>query len=73
MTRCPSCGGPQPIELSMKAKNGQTLTMVSCPRCEARTWYSQGEPVRRDEALQIANGDPDFEMRSAGRRSPVRR
>ena len=70
MNRCPTCGSAQPLEMSMRAKNGETLTMRSCMRCETRSWYADGEPVERAQVLRLANGSPDFVMQSSERRSP---
>ncbi|MBK5306137.1 MAG: hypothetical protein JJD92_05565 [Frankiaceae bacterium] len=58
--RCPECGQPNPIELEMKVKGGQALTMLSCGRCEARSWLSDGEPVSKSDVLKLTAGDPDF-------------
>ena len=57
---CASCGKPGPVELEMKVKSGQTLTMLSCSTCETRTWLADGEPVPVADILKITAGDPDF-------------
>jgi hypothetical protein len=44
----------------MKAKNNQVLTMLSCPRCETRSWYADGAPVTMGEVLRITANDPEF-------------
>ena len=57
----------------MRGKDGHTLTMVSCPRCETRSWYADGEPIERDDVLKLSAGDPAFVMTSSpGRGSPKR-
>lgn len=57
---CATCGQPRPLELQMTVKSGQVLTMVSCSRCETRTWFADGEPVSMDEVLKITSGNPDL-------------
>ena len=57
---CIACGHRGPVELQMTAKNKQVLTMVSCPKCETRTWYADGTPVTKDEVLKITANDPEF-------------
>ena len=57
---CLVCGQGRPIELQMQAKNGQVLTMLSCPRCETRSWYADGTPVTMQEVLKITANDPEF-------------
>ena len=59
-TRCTNCDKGNDVELEMTAKNGQLLTMASCPRCETRTWTSDGAPVAMDEVLKITSGNPEF-------------
>ena len=44
----------------MTAPNSQVLTMVSCPRCETRSWYADGTPVSMQEILKITANDPQF-------------
>lgn len=44
----------------MKVKGGQTLTMLSCTRCETRSWLADGAPVSMADVLKITAGDPDF-------------
>ena len=57
----------------MRGKDGHTLTMLSCPRCESRTWFADGEPVERTDVLKLSAGNPDFVMSpSPGRGSPRR-
>jgi hypothetical protein len=60
--QCPGCGKGRPIELQMTTRTGQVLTMLSCPRCELRTWTSDGEPVPMDQVLKLTSGNPDFAM-----------
>ena len=57
---CPECGQPNPVELAMTVKGGQELTMLSCGRCEARSWLSDGAPVSKSDVLKLTSGDPDF-------------
>lgn len=57
---CPECGHRNVVELGMAAKDGTRLTLMSCTRCETRTWAADGEPVTREEMLRITAGDPDF-------------
>src|SRR4051812_4007030 len=57
---CVNCGRERPMELQMSAKNGQVLTMVSCPKCETRSWYADGTAVTMDEVLKITANDPEF-------------
>ena len=57
---CATCGQPRPIELQMSVKSGQVLTMVSCSRCETRTWFADGEPISMDDVLKITSGNPQF-------------
>ena len=71
--QCIHCGWAQPVELSMNAKNGTPLTMVSCRRCEQRTWYADGEPVLLRDMLRMTNGAADFELETSSRRPPARR
>ena len=59
-TTCRDCGRPGPVELQMTVKGGQELTMLSCTRCQARSLLSDGEPVSREEVLQLTSGNPDF-------------
>lgn len=46
----------------MQLKDGKTLTMASCPRCETRSWASDGQPVTMSEVLALTSGDPDFRL-----------
>jgi hypothetical protein len=57
---CIVCGRERPIELQMTAKNQQLLTMLSCPKCETRSWYADGVPVTMQEVLKITANDPEF-------------
>jgi hypothetical protein len=57
---CVTCGHGSPVELQMTAKNKQVLTMVSCPKCETRSWYADGTPVSMEEVLRITSNDPEF-------------
>lgn len=57
---CSRCGRARPIELEMKLKSGQTLRMISCTRCETRSWTADGEPMELDDVLRLTSGDPDF-------------
>lgn len=57
---CPQCGQKNPIELEMKVRGGQTLTMLSCSGCETRSWLADGQPVSTSDVLKLTNGDPDF-------------
>ena len=57
---CLVCGRGRPIELQMKVKSGQTLAMLSCPKCESRTWTADGTPVTKEEVLRITANDPQF-------------
>ena len=57
---CVVCGRERPIELQMTAKNDQVLTMLSCPKCETRSWYADGTAVTVQEILRITANDPEF-------------
>lgn len=57
---CARCASSNVLELQMTAKNGQTLTMSNCTRCETRTWTADGSVVTREEVLRITSGDDDF-------------
>jgi DNA-directed RNA polymerase subunit RPC12/RpoP len=57
---CVACGREGPVELQMTVKSGQVLTMVSCPKCESRSWYADGTPVSKEEVLKITANDPEF-------------
>lgn len=57
---CPGCGRPGAVELQMKVKGGQELTMLSCNQCDARSWLADGSPLSRAEVLKLTSGDPDF-------------
>jgi hypothetical protein len=66
--RCEKCDRPNPVELAMKVKSGQTLTMLSCSGCEARSWLADGEPIAKEDMLKLTSGDPDFAMRTSSQR-----
>jgi hypothetical protein len=34
--------------------------MLSCPKCETRSWYADGSPVTMQEVLKITANDPEF-------------
>lgn len=59
-TSCPSCGRAGLVEVSMKVKTGEELTMLSCSRCEERRWLADGTAVSREEVLRLTSGNPDF-------------
>jgi hypothetical protein len=61
-SRCPRCGGTGQIELQMRNKDGPTMTMLSCGRCENRTWLVDGEPMSREQVLAVVSGRPDFQL-----------
>lgn len=69
---CTSCGRGRPLAVDMKAKTGQQLTMLSCPRCEARTWLADGVAVPMEEVLKITSGDPEFAQTTDGRKNKRR-
>lgn len=69
---CTSCGRGRPLAVDMKAKTGQQLTMLSCPRCETRTWLADGVAVPMEEVLKITSGDPEFEKTTEGRKNKWR-
>lgn len=73
--RCAHCDRPGLVELAMKVKSGQSLTMLSCTRCESRTWLSDGVPVTLDQVLKITAGQPDFVIQpgTAAKRRTSRR
>lgn len=60
---CPSCGRPGVVELEMKVKSGQLLTMLSCSGCETRSWFADGAPLPLKDVLKITAGDPSFEVK----------
>ena len=70
---CATCGRSNPVELQMTTKSGQVLTMVSCTRCEARTWFADGRRLDMKDVLKATSGDPDFEVTPAARRTPAPR
>lgn len=52
----------------MTTKQGQRMRMVSCTRCETRTWLAaDGSVMSSDEVFRIAAGDPQFELKAAPR------
>jgi hypothetical protein len=60
----------------MTVKSGAVLTMLSCPRCETRSWLADGEPVSKDDVLRMTSGDADFVMTAPAkkpRRTAARR
>jgi len=57
---CATCGQPRPLELQMTVKPDRVLTMVSCSRCETRTWFADGEQISMDDVLKITSGNPEF-------------
>ena len=59
---CRECGHPNLVQLGITSKAGQRLSLMSCTRCESRTWTADGEPVTREQMLSITAGDPDFVM-----------
>jgi hypothetical protein len=72
---CGSCGQARLVELEMRAKGGQLLTMLSCTRCESRVWLADGQPVVMSEVLKLTAGDPEFAVQpsaSSSRRSARR-
>ena len=61
-SRCPRCGSPGQVELQMRNKGGPQLTMLSCGRCENRTWLSDGEPLSPEEVLSVVSGREGFAL-----------
>ncbi|MDX6214704.1 MAG: hypothetical protein QOG99_288 [Frankiales bacterium] len=62
---CRRCGRPGQLELQMTIKEGPTttiLTMLSCGRCENRTWRVDGEEVSTARALAVVAGRDDFAL-----------
>jgi hypothetical protein len=41
--------------------------MVSCSRCETRTWCADGEPISMDDVLKITSGNPEFVVTPSAR------
>ena len=64
---CATCGQPRPLELQMTVKPDRVLTMVSCSRCETRTWFADGEQISMDDVLKITSGNPDFVVNPSAR------
>lgn len=63
MRRCSQCGSAGQVELQMRNKGGPQMTMLSCPRCENRTWLADGELVSNEQALAVVSGREDFTLR----------
>lgn len=70
---CERCGRASTIELEMRAKGGQLLTMLSCSRCEHRSWRADDQPVSMAEVLRITSGDADFTMAPSSKRERAER
>lgn len=52
----------------MTTKQGRRMRMVSCTRCETRTWLSEdGSLMSNDDVFRVAAGDPAFELKPARR------
>lgn len=57
----------------MTTKQGRRMRLVSCTRCETRTWLSEdGSLMSSDDVFRIAAGDPDFELKPAPRKPSSR-
>lgn len=69
-TKCPACSTGKQIELEMTTKAGNVLTLRSCMRCEARSWFVDGKPVGRDELLRATSANSEFELRQPPPRAP---
>lgn len=70
---CRGCGWSRPLEVDMTTKQGRRMRMVSCPRCETRTWLTEdGSPLGSDDVYRIAAGDPEFELKPAPRKASSR-
>jgi hypothetical protein len=52
----------------MTVGSGTTLTLLSCSRCEGRTWLADGELISMDEVLKLTSGDPDFAVAASPRK-----
>lgn len=52
----------------MTARGGEALELVSCPRCETRTWFADGQPLTQEELFRLASGNPDFGLDATRRR-----
>ena len=61
-TTCRHCGRPGQIELQLTIKEGPAMTMLSCGRCEHRTWRVDGEEVSKARALALVAGRDDFAL-----------
>jgi hypothetical protein len=59
-SRCPRCGSAGQVELQMRNKGGPQLTMLSCGRCEHRTWLADGETLSKDQVLAVVSGREDL-------------
>jgi hypothetical protein len=46
----------------MRNRGGPQMTMMSCSRCENRTWFADGEPLSREQALAVVAGRDDFAL-----------
>lgn len=64
---CSACGKEGPVELQMTVKAGPELTLLSCSRCETRTWLVDGEPAGVEAVLAAAAGDPSFVLEPSRR------
>ena len=65
--RCTNCERPGLVELEMKVRSVLVLTMLSCSRCEARSWLADGRPAQMQDVLKLTSGDPDFVVRTSSR------
>ena len=63
-SRCPRCGSTGQVELQMRNKDGPSMTMLSCRKCENRTWLADGEPLSREAAIAVVAGRDDFTVSS---------
>lgn len=73
-TACSDCGHSNVVELGMTTTAGRRLSLLSCTRCETRTWTADGQPVSREEVLRLTAGNPDFVVTPAparARRKPT--
>ncbi|TAL15518.1 MAG: hypothetical protein EPN99_13180 [Frankiales bacterium] len=73
-TACSGCGHSSVVELGMTTKAGRRLSLLSCTRCQTRTWTADGQPVPREEVLRLTAGNPDFVVTPAparARRKPA--
>lgn len=65
---CGGCGRAGPLQLQMTVRTGETLSLVSCPRCETRTWFADDDPISRDDLYRLASGKDDFTLSPSKRR-----